>query len=87
MNWPPSFRYDVVLHVGRPVPLLECPWIDWSAENLSLERLREILGRDSPSRCWELQVFPTLAFSVMSSPAKFFGQAIARLPWVNCGGS
>ena len=25
-----SFRYDVVLHVGRPVPLLECPWIDWS---------------------------------------------------------
>ena len=43
-----SFRYDVVLHVGRPVPLLECPWIDWSAENLSLERLREILSRDHP---------------------------------------
>jgi len=43
-----SFRYDVVLHVGSPVPLLECPWMDWSAESLSLERLREILGRDNP---------------------------------------
>ena len=43
-----GFRYDVVLHVGRPVPLLECCWIDWSAGNLSLERLREILGRDHP---------------------------------------
>ncbi len=43
-----SFRYDVVLHVCRPVLLLECPWIDWSAENWSLERLREILGRDHP---------------------------------------
>jgi amino acid adenylation domain-containing protein len=43
-----SFRYDVVLHVGNPVSLLECPWIDWSAENLSLERLQEILNRDHP---------------------------------------
>jgi amino acid adenylation domain-containing protein len=43
-----SFRYDVVLHVGRTVPLLECPWIDWSAENLSLKRLGEILSRDHP---------------------------------------
>jgi amino acid adenylation domain-containing protein len=42
------FRYDVVLHVGRPLPALDCPWIDWSAENLSLERLREILNRDCP---------------------------------------
>src|SRR5205807_8588461 len=24
------------------------PWMDWSAENLSLERLRAILGRDHP---------------------------------------
>jgi amino acid adenylation domain-containing protein len=43
-----SFRYDVVLHVGRPLPLLQCPWMDWNAENLSLERLREILNRDRP---------------------------------------
>ncbi len=43
-----SFRYDVVLHVGTSVPLLECPWMDWSAENLSLERLREILSGDHP---------------------------------------
>jgi amino acid adenylation domain-containing protein len=43
-----SFRYDVVLHVGRPLPLLQCPWMDWNAEDLSLERLREILNRDRP---------------------------------------
>jgi amino acid adenylation domain-containing protein len=43
-----SFRYDVVLHVGTPVPLLECTWIDWSAESLSLERLREKLNQDHP---------------------------------------
>ncbi|HVG91213.1 MAG TPA: amino acid adenylation domain-containing protein, partial [Alphaproteobacteria bacterium] len=43
-----SFRYDVVLHVGSPVPDLECPWMDWSAENLSLQRLRDIVNRDRP---------------------------------------
>jgi amino acid adenylation domain-containing protein len=43
-----SFRYDVVLHVGRPVPLLECSWIDWSDQNLSPERLRDILSRTQP---------------------------------------
>ena len=43
-----NFRYDVVLHVGGPVPLLECEWIDWSEENLSLERLQEILNRTRP---------------------------------------
>ncbi|HEY2360447.1 MAG TPA: amino acid adenylation domain-containing protein [Candidatus Angelobacter sp.] len=43
-----NFRYDVVLHVGSPVPLLECDWIDWSTENLSPTRLREILDRDHP---------------------------------------
>jgi microcystin synthetase protein McyA len=43
-----SFRYDVVLHVGRPVPLLECPWIDWRDKDLSPERLREILNRTQP---------------------------------------
>ncbi|HEX3155252.1 MAG TPA: amino acid adenylation domain-containing protein, partial [Candidatus Angelobacter sp.] len=43
-----SFRYDVVLHVGRPVPLLECTWIDWRDKDLSPERLREILNRTRP---------------------------------------
>ena len=43
-----SFRYDVVLHIGRPVPFLECRWMDWSAANLTLECLRDILGRDHP---------------------------------------
>ncbi|MGC2742257.1 MAG: amino acid adenylation domain-containing protein, partial [Candidatus Angelobacter sp.] len=43
-----SFRYDVVLHVGRPVPVLECPWIDWRDKDLNPERLREILERTQP---------------------------------------
>ncbi|HEY2495737.1 MAG TPA: amino acid adenylation domain-containing protein [Candidatus Angelobacter sp.] len=43
-----SFRYDVVLHVGRPVTFLECHWIDWSEKDLSPERLREILNRTGP---------------------------------------
>ena len=43
-----SFRYDVVLHVGRPVPSLECPWIDWQDKDLNPERLREILTGTQP---------------------------------------
>ena len=43
-----SFRYDVVLHVGGPVPLLECPWLDWSDQDLGPEQLREILSRTRP---------------------------------------
>jgi amino acid adenylation domain-containing protein len=43
-----SFRYDVVLHVGRPAPLLECSWIHWRDKDLSPERLRELLNRTRP---------------------------------------
>ncbi|HEY1938762.1 MAG TPA: amino acid adenylation domain-containing protein [Candidatus Angelobacter sp.] len=43
-----SFRYDVVLYVGRPVSFLECHWIDWSEKDLNLERLREILNLTRP---------------------------------------
>ncbi|HEY6348111.1 MAG TPA: amino acid adenylation domain-containing protein [Candidatus Angelobacter sp.] len=43
-----SFRYDVVLHLGAPVPFLECPWLDWNKQGLSLERLREILHQTQP---------------------------------------
>ena len=43
-----SFRYDVVLHVGKPVPFLECPWIDWQEKDLNPARLRELLTRMKP---------------------------------------
>ncbi|HEX5433555.1 MAG TPA: amino acid adenylation domain-containing protein [Candidatus Angelobacter sp.] len=43
-----SFRYDVVLHVGKPVPLLECTWIDWRDKELNLERLREMVDQNQP---------------------------------------
>ncbi|HEY2498363.1 MAG TPA: amino acid adenylation domain-containing protein, partial [Candidatus Angelobacter sp.] len=42
------FRYDVVLHVGKPVPLLECEWLSWKDQHLSPERLQEILSREQP---------------------------------------
>jgi amino acid adenylation domain-containing protein len=42
------FRYDVVLHVGKPVPLLECEWLSWKDQGLNLDRLQEILGQEQP---------------------------------------
>ncbi|MGC2694589.1 MAG: alpha/beta fold hydrolase, partial [Candidatus Angelobacter sp.] len=42
------FRYDVVLHVGEPAPHVECAWLNWKKEALSLERLREILIERQP---------------------------------------
>lgn len=42
------FRYDVVLQVGDPMPQQECVWLNWQEENLSPERLREVLGKDKP---------------------------------------
>jgi amino acid adenylation domain-containing protein len=42
------FRYDVVLHVGDPDVQLECPWLDWDTQSLSLDSLREILAQTQP---------------------------------------
>jgi amino acid adenylation domain-containing protein len=35
------FRYDVVLHLGEPSEEIECKWLDWNRESLSLNTLRE----------------------------------------------
>jgi len=39
------FRYDVVLHVGtgEPEQELDCHWVDWQRQSLSLASLRETL--------------------------------------------
>jgi amino acid adenylation domain-containing protein len=42
------FRYDVVLHVGEPDVQLECSWLDWNAQLLSLDAIQEILARTQP---------------------------------------
>jgi amino acid adenylation domain-containing protein/non-ribosomal peptide synthase protein (TIGR01720 family) len=43
------FRYDVVVHVARPVPPLEVPaWSDWRLAGWSLPSLRQRLGTDRP---------------------------------------
>ena len=42
------FRYDVVLHVGEPDVQLECPWLDWDTQFLSLDALREVLAQTQP---------------------------------------
>ncbi|MEO3776708.1 amino acid adenylation domain-containing protein [Micromonospora sp. B11E3] len=51
-----QFRYQVVLHVGKPVPADQAPEPpaapeqDWSAAGLTLAGLREMLERDRPDR-------------------------------------
>ncbi len=41
------FRYDVVLHVGdSPAPRVNCSWLDWKAQQLSLNQLRGTLHSD-----------------------------------------
>ncbi|GAA2709872.1 non-ribosomal peptide synthetase [Micromonospora olivasterospora] len=51
-----QFRYQVVLHVGKPVPADRAPEPpgapeqDWSAAGLTLAGLRELLERDRPDR-------------------------------------
>ena len=42
------FRYDVVLHTGEPLPAVECPWLDWNEQGLSLQVLRDTLDRTQP---------------------------------------
>src|SRR5262249_34678331 len=42
------FRYDVVLHAGRPAAEVECEWLDWEQEPLSLSVLKDRLSRVRP---------------------------------------
>jgi len=42
------FRYDVILHVGQPIPATNCAWMDWKAQGLTVARLREILKETRP---------------------------------------
>ncbi len=42
------FRYDVVLEVGEPAPVAEPRRLDWSAQELSLDSLRQILLQERP---------------------------------------
>ncbi len=43
------FRYDVVLHVGEhPTPRVDCAWLDWKKQDLSVESLAEILENTQP---------------------------------------
>jgi thioesterase domain-containing protein/ubiquinone/menaquinone biosynthesis C-methylase UbiE/acyl carrier protein len=44
-----QFRYDVVVRVGRgEYPKIDCPWLDWGQERLSLEQVGRTLERDRP---------------------------------------
>jgi amino acid adenylation domain-containing protein len=42
------FRYDVVLHVSGAPEEMECEWLYWNRESLSLSALRERFGRMLP---------------------------------------
>ncbi|HSE18129.1 MAG TPA: amino acid adenylation domain-containing protein [Pyrinomonadaceae bacterium] len=41
------FRYQVVLHLGE-LHVVECPTIDWQAEKLNLDKLRQLLLETKP---------------------------------------
>jgi amino acid adenylation domain-containing protein len=42
------FRYQVLLHVGEPSAVAECPIIDWQKEKLNLGALRQLLMENKP---------------------------------------
>ncbi len=42
------FRYQVVLHIGTPAPVAECPTVDWQHERLNLSALRQLLTENEP---------------------------------------
>ena len=43
------FRYDVVLYVGNePSPRVECPWLDWKKQGLTLSSLENLLQTTQP---------------------------------------
>jgi pristinamycin I synthase 3 and 4 len=42
------FRYDVVLHIDRPVTSITCDWLDWEAQSLTLQNIRDRLERTHP---------------------------------------
>lgn len=44
-----QFRYDVLLHVGEPVALVEPEWLDWQESGLTLAHVGQILTRQQPS--------------------------------------
>ena len=43
------FRYDVMLHLGSAAEKVDCPWIDWQAQQFSLDLLRETLLTTQPA--------------------------------------
>jgi amino acid adenylation domain-containing protein len=44
-----KFRYEVILHVtDEAAPSIECPWIEWRTNSLSLPAVERILSSDNP---------------------------------------
>jgi len=44
-----QFRYDVLIHTGRPVrPAAACQWLDWRGQGLTLDGLRRRLAETRP---------------------------------------
>lgn len=44
-----KFRYDVILHVGTEVKVIqEFPWLDWQEEKLTLASVRQLLESTQP---------------------------------------
>ncbi len=44
-----KFRYDVILHIGDEIPLLDLPWLDWEKQELTLASVQQILVETTPT--------------------------------------
>ncbi|MFW9261387.1 amino acid adenylation domain-containing protein [Nostoc sp. CALU 546] len=44
-----KFRYDVILHIGNEIPLLDLPWLDWEKQELTLASVHQMLLETTPN--------------------------------------
>nr|WP_257207543.1 phosphopantetheine-binding protein [Nostoc linckia] len=44
-----KFRYDVILHIGDEIPLLDAPWLDWEKQELTLASVQQMLIETAPN--------------------------------------
>ena len=65
------FRYDVTLHVGKPVDhVSDVAWIDWTAQDFTAQALRSVLEESQPE---------LVGFTKIPNAQLQFDVAIARL--------
>ncbi|QMS92029.1 amino acid adenylation domain-containing protein [Nostoc edaphicum CCNP1411] len=44
-----KFRYDVIIHIGDEMPLLDIPWLDWEKQELTMASVHQMLVETTPT--------------------------------------